>query len=141
MADDGLIEMEMGEELDRALECARAEAERRITRSEGFVPFTVLATSEGLTIETHPGDDFTTCSADARGVIAGADEDVVAYVFCYDGFIEYDDGKHDAVILECAERGDEEAAVLGWVYTEGDDELVFEDDPDYLGSTDGLLEG
>lgn len=141
MPEGDFIEMEMGETLDGAIRCACEEAKQRISQTDGFVPFTVLASGDEVTVETHPGEDVTECVSSARQAIMSAEDSVEAYVYCYDGYVEYDDSKEDAAILECAERGDEEAAVLGLTYSYEDNGFEFSEELDYLGATEGLLAG
>ena len=91
------------------------EAAGRMEAGEEVVPFTGLAVKENLCIETHPGDDVEECFLAARREVEGA-RGATAYAFCYDGYIETEDGMRDALIAEGGLPGEEQAYAFGYLY-------------------------
>lgn len=91
------------------------EAAGKMEAGEEVVPFTGLAVKENLFIETHPGDDVEECFLAARREVEGA-RGATAYAFCYDGYIETEDGIRDALIAEGGLPGEEQAYAFGYLY-------------------------
>lgn len=91
------------------------EAVGKMEAGEEVVPFTGLAVKENLFIETHPGDDVEECFLAARREVEGA-RGATAYAFCYDGYIETEDGMRDALIAEGGLPGEEQAYAFGYLY-------------------------
>lgn len=91
------------------------EAAGKMEAGEEVVPFTGLAVKENLFIETHPGDDVEECFLAARREVKGA-RGATAYAFCYDGYIETEDGMRDALIAEGGLPGEEQAYAFGYLY-------------------------
>ena len=91
------------------------EAAGKMEAGEEVVPFTGLAVKENLFIETHPGDDVDECFLAARREVEGA-RGATAYAFCYDGYIETEDGMRDALIAEGGLPGEEQAYAFGYLY-------------------------
>lgn len=91
------------------------EAAGKMEAGEEVVPFTGLAVKENLFIETHPGDDVEECFLAARREVEGA-RGATAYAFCYDGYIETEDGMRDALIAEGGLPGEEQAYAFGYLY-------------------------
>lgn len=91
------------------------EAAAKMESGEEVVPFTGLAVKENLFIETHPGDDVEECFLAARREVEGA-RGATAYAFCYDGYIETEDGMRDALIAEGGLPGEEQAYAFGYLY-------------------------
>ena len=91
------------------------EAATKMEAGEEVIPFTGLAVKENLFIETHPGDDVEECFLAARREVEGA-RGATAYAFCYDGYIETEDGMRDALIAECGLPGEEQAYAFGYLY-------------------------
>lgn len=95
------------------------EAAAKMEGGEEVVPFTGLAVKENLFIETHPGDDVEECFLAARHEVEGA-RGATAYAFCYDGYIETEDGMRDALIAEGGLPGEEQAYAFGYLYDDND---------------------
>ena len=91
------------------------EAAGKMEAGEEVVPFTGLAVKENLFIETHPGDDVEECFLAVRREVEGA-RGATAYAFCYDGYIETEDGMRDALIAEGGLPGEEQAYAFGYLY-------------------------
>lgn len=118
------------EDIDDVLKAVIAavldEAAGKLEAGEEVVPFTGLAVKENLFIETHPGDDVEACFLSARREVQGA-RGATAYAFCYDGYIETDEGTRDALIAEGGLPGQKEGYAFGYLYDdEGiDREIVY----------------
>ena len=112
------------------------EAAGKMEAGEDIIPFTGLAVKENLFIETHPGDDAEACFLAARREVQGA-RGATAYAFCYDGYVETEDGMRDAIIAEGGLPGKEEGYAFGYLYDEEgiDREVV------YIGPAPNFMEG
>lgn len=111
------------------------EAAAKMEGGEEVIPFTGLAVKENLFIETHPADDVEECFLAARREVEGA-RGATAYAFCYDGYIETEDGTHDALIAEGGLPGEEQAYAFGYLY---DDKGVHRDII-YIGPAPNFME-
>ena len=94
---------EIPDELERVLVFALDEAKEKIEGGEDVIPFTTLVVKDNLFIESHPGDSAEECFEAAEKNVRGA-RGADCYAFCYDGYIETDDGVKDALIAEGGER-------------------------------------
>lgn len=90
---------EIPDELERVLVFALDEAKEKIEGGEDVIPFTTLVVKDNLFIESHPGDSAEECFEAAEKNVRGA-RGADCYAFCYDGYIETDDGVKDALIAE-----------------------------------------
>ncbi|MCH4185019.1 MAG: hypothetical protein LKF61_05995, partial [Eggerthellaceae bacterium] len=71
--------------------------------------------------------------------VRGAD----GYGFCYDGYLETDEGQHDALIVEGGTPGGEQGYAIGRLYTPAEQEgeqPVFEDEVVYVGAAPNFME-
>lgn len=143
---DGAVDAEARVTLDDTLEAVlRAgldEAKAKMEAGEDVVPFTALAVGETLFIETHPGDDVEFCFSEAERTVSHA-TGAVAYAFCYDGYVETDDGTRDVLIAEGGLPGEPEGHAIGYLYDmpeEGEDgEVIIEDEPIYIGAAPNFM--
>lgn len=112
------------------------EAADKMEAGEEVVPFTGLAVKENLFIETHPGDDTEKIFLAARKEVQGA-RGATAYAFCYDGYLDTEDGAVDALIAEGGLPGEEQGFAFGYLYDEDgvDREVV------YIGPAPNFMEG
>ena len=132
---------EIPELVERVLVFAIDEGKEKLEAGEELVPFTTLVVKENLFIESHPGDTPEDCFAAARHTVEGA-RGAGAYAFCYDGYVEIDDGTHDAIIAEGGLPGVDEGFAIGYLYSAGDDgKPVFESDPVYIGEAPNYMAG
>lgn len=132
---------EIPEVLEKVLLFALDEGKEKMIQGGEVVPFTVLVVKEDLFIETHPGDDPEECFGYARRTVAGA-RGAAGYAFCYDGYIETDDGVKDALIAEGGIPGEDEGYAVCYLYTmeEGDEpEFEFENEPAYVGAAPNFM--
>ena len=90
------------------------EAADKMEEGKDVIPFTGLAVKENLFIETHPGDDAEECFLAARKEVQGA-RGATAYAFCYDGYVDTDEGQKDALIAEGGLPGEEQGYAFGYL--------------------------
>lgn len=124
-ADSPTAELMLTEPLRIAIDHAFREAQTCLREDGSLVPFTIICTSDGYDIADHPGtstDEIyeSVCTLMAREIPP-------AYAFVYDGFVDTDEGRRDALICEAAKRGDATAYLLAQLYTAGEDGLAFDD--------------
>lgn len=129
---------EIPELLEKVLLFALEEGKEKLQQGDELVPFTALVVNENLFIETHPGDTADECFNFARHTVEGA-RGAGAYAFCYDGYVEVDDGTKDAVIAEGGMPGEDEGMAVCYLYTEKDGEFTFEDEPAYIGEAPNFM--
>ena len=132
---------EFDETLEAVLLAALGEAKKKLLAGEDVVPFTALAVGETLFIETHPGEDVDYCFKEAERTVSHA-IGAAAYAFCYDGYVETEEGTRDILIAEGGLPGEPEGYAVGILYTvpEGEDgEPVVEDEPVYIGPAPNFM--
>lgn len=127
---------EITDELKAVIQAVLNEAVSKMEAGEEIVPFTGLAVKENLFIETHPGDDAETCFMLARREVEGA-RGATAYAFCYDGYLDTEQGMKDAIIAEGGLPGASEAYAFGYIY----DESGIKKDIVYIGPAPNFMEG
>ncbi len=111
------------------------EAADKMEAGKDVIPFTGLAVKENLFIETHPGDDAEECFLAARKEVQGA-RGATAYAFCYDGYVDTDEGQKDALIAEGGLPGEEQGYAFGYLY----DENGIEREVVYIGPAPNFME-
>lgn len=128
-------EQDIDDVLKAVINAVLEEACTKMEAGEEVVPFTGLAIKENLFIETHPADDVEECFLAARREVQGA-RGATAYAFCYDGYIETEDGMRDALIAEGGLPGEEAGYAFGYLY---DDEGI-EKEIVYIGPAPNFME-
>lgn len=130
---------EIPEILEKVLLFALDEAKEKMEQGSDVVPFTALVVKENLFIESHPGDSAEECFEAAEKNVRGA-RGADCYAFCYDGYIETDDGVKDALIAEGGVPGAEEGYAIAYLY-EVDDEgtYTFESEAAYIGEAPNFM--
>lgn len=131
---------EIPEELERVLVFALDEGKEKLESGEDLIPFTALIVKDNLFLETHPGDDAEECFAAAEANVRGA-RGAGGYAFCYDGYIETDDGVKDAIIAEGGQPGADTGYAVAYLYTMDDGgAFTFEAEPAYIGEAPNFME-
>ena len=127
--------------VEKVILFALEEGKEKLNQGNDLVPFTSLVVRDNLFIETHPGDEPEQCFAEARHTVEGA-RGADAYAFCYDGYIEIDDGTKDAIIAEGGLPGEDVAYAVGCLYEADDDgAITFESAPAYIGEAPNFMAG
>lgn len=118
--DAELMEVELSEDLQKILFYAFDEAVGKLESRDGLIPFTVTLAGDDIYVDCY--DDPDKCMDLARESVNIIAHIANAYVFCYDGFIELEDGTEaDMVIAEIGEKGSDVALAFGLVYEVGGD--------------------
>ena len=134
---------EMDEKLERILVAALNEAKRAFLEEGALVPFTALAEGDMLEINYHAVGDVQDCFADAERCVAAA-SGKEAYAFCYDGYVDTDEGERDILIAEGGMPGDEDGHAIGFIYfmpQEEGGEIEMEEEPVYVGFAPNFMAG
>lgn len=132
---------EIDETLEAVLLAALNEAKKKLLAGDEVVPFTALAVGETLFIETHPGETVEYCFKEAERTVSHA-VGASAYAFCYDGYVETDEGTRDILIAEGGVPGEPEGYAVGYLYTipeSEDGECEVEDEPVYIGPAPNFM--
>lgn len=130
---------EIPEILEKVLLFSLDRAKTKMEAGEDVIPFTSLAVKETLFMETHPADDEQACFNLARHTVEHACG-AQAYSFCYDGYVETDDGTHDALIAEGGVPGVDKGFAVGQLYTtDGEGAVSFESEPVYIGPAPNFM--
>lgn len=134
--DDATAELLLTDNLRSALDSAFNEGEECIREDGGMSAFSIICTSDGFVVNDHVGDDEHEIYDSVRAMLA--QEMPESYVFSYDGYVDLEDGRHDALVCEVAKRGDKEAYLLAKTYERTEDDWAF--DPSYssIGTTETL---
>ena len=135
MADRNVESDELGvPQIDETLEIlllqAIEEAQDRMEAGSEVVPFTALLNGETVTEDTHTGTTEE-CFESARKTVEAA-TGARAYVLCYDGYIDTDAGRKDAIIAEGGTADGGKGVAVCLMYEEGDDILTFDEEVVYL---------
>lgn len=131
---------EIPEPIERVLVFALDEGKAKLEAGEDLIPFTVLMVKDNLFLETHPGENAEECFEAAEAEVRGA-RGAGGYAFCYDGYIETDDGVKDAVIAEGGEPGADEGYAVAYLYTADEEAgtFTFETEPAYIGEAPNFM--
>ena len=132
-------ELDTEEALARVIMYAFDQGREKLIEVGAFDPFTICLKGEELYIEEHPGDDAEESYASARRTVFQMALLSEAYVLCYDGYVELDEGPSDALIVECAHAEDEQAQIIVCLYHTHDDEYHFDEDLYQVGETYNFL--
>lgn len=126
------ISVEISEKLENVAVCALNEAVEKLSQGDELAPFIVVVQGDDMYFESFPGENIKECFANARAELAKARNDMDCYALCYDGYVETDDGQVDAVIAECAEKGEPKGHALCLMYEGEGEELVVAEGPAYI---------
>lgn len=130
---------EIDETLETLLLQSIDEAQEMMEKDGEFSPFTALLLGNDVFEETHNGTTEQ-CFASAERTVSGA-RGADAYAFCYDGYLDTDDGMKDCIIAEGGLPGETQGIAVGLVYTtDKDGDLVFSDQVAYIAECPNYLE-
>jgi hypothetical protein len=138
---DIVAEGELGSEqiLERTILYALEQAVEMLGQSGTLEPFTILIEGEELYLEDHPGENEEQSYASARRTVYQMERLCNAYVFCYDGYVDLEDGRSDALIVEYANKGDEAAQVIIRMYHAHGDHYHFDEELYQVGEATTLF--
>lgn len=138
---------EIPEELQKALGHALDRGKAELEKGELLVPFTGVLVKDQVLIAQHPGDNPEECYSLARHEVEGM-AGATAYAFCYDGYVDTNQGTKDAIIAEGGVPGESEGFALAYMYEveESDEDgnpakLKVDATPTYIGEADNFMEG
>lgn len=123
------MELKLTDNMRVALDHAFDDARECLQRDGGMTPFTIICTSDGYVVSDHPGDAVDEIYMSVKALLA--QELPEAYVFGYDGYVDLDDGRRDAILVEIAKRGDAVAQLLAQPYAVHEDG-TYEFTPTYM---------
>ena len=130
---------EIAPELEKVLLFALNEAHTLVDGGEDVIPFTAIVVKENVFIERHPGDTPEQCFASARHTVENL-RGAVSYAFCYDGYVDTDNGIVDALIAEGGLPGEPTGYALALVYTIDDEgKYHFESEVNYIGEAPNFM--
>lgn len=137
MADE--IRVELPQVLESILRYQLSEARERMEAGEELVPFSAMAAGETLFCEQHDFPTAEECYADVRHTVEHA-RGSQGYGLCYDGYVDTDEGRKDAIIAQGGVPGDEQGYAIGLLYTIGEDGVrTFEDEPVVIGQCPNFM--
>lgn len=141
-ADSELVDLDLPEDLEKVLFYAFDEASQKLEEGESIVPFTLTLAGEDLFMDEHDKEDTDECYASARDSVNLIAHLADSYVFCYDGYIDTDDGTHDMIICEVGEKNSPDATAYGLVYEVSEDEnsIAYDEGLLSLGEVENLFD-
>ncbi len=113
--------LEMDEVLEKIVFYSLDEAKDKLEANGECAPFTVVVSGDQMFVENYPDEGVEMCRANAEANVKTASTFASHYAFCYDGFLETNQGALDAIIVEAADCDMEQAYVIGLLYTQGED--------------------
>ncbi len=131
---------QMPEILERVLLYALDEGKNKMMTGEELVPFTALVVRDSVFIEVHPGNTAEECFNLAQHTVEGA-RGAAAYAFCYDGYVETNEGVKDALIAEGGIPGASNGYAIGILYTvDANGAPVFNSNPSFIGEAPNFMD-
>ncbi len=128
--------LEMDEVLEKIVFYSLDEAKGKLEEDGECAPFTVVVSGEQMFVENYPDEGVEMCRANAEANVKTASTFASHYAFCYDGFLETNQGALDAIIVEAADCDMEQAYVIGLLYTQDEDGArTFKEQPAFIDYT------
>lgn len=132
--------LDMDETLEKIAFYCLEQMRGKLEGGEEPVPFTVVVEGDQLFEETYPEGEGADQRANAVANIKSASTFTTHYAWCYDGFLDTDQGQVDSIIVECAQRDMDKAYVIGLFYKEEDGALHFGDQPAFIDTTESYYD-
>lgn len=110
---------EMDDLLQKLLTYLVREAKGRMEKGESFNPFVGVAVKESLILEDITGDTSDEVFRMAKHTVENT-RGAQAYGFCYDGYLETEDGQKDAIMAEGGMAGQPEGYAICLMYEPGE---------------------
>lgn len=119
--------------LENVLRYCLNDARDRMLKGEQVNPFSALAVGETLFMEEHVYDTPDECFASAKRTVGKA-RGARTYGFCYDGYVDTDFGRSDALIAQGGMPGEPYGHAIGLIYKVNDEgKPEFRAEPIYVG--------
>jgi hypothetical protein len=125
--------------VDRTILYAFDQAAEYLEQGGEFEPFTIVVSGDELFIEEQPGETEEESFASARRTVYQMERLGDAYVFCFDGFVDLEDGHSDAIIVEWARKGDKLAQTIVKLYHLHDNHYHFEETLYQIGEAESFF--
>ena len=123
---------EIDETLNALIEMAFGLAQEDLEKGEVLSPFTLTLFGENVSQDFFTGETPDEFRVAAELHVVRQANIADGYAFCYDGYLETNQGVMDAIIVEAAMKEDLAGVVYGLLYEEHDDKLVFEEKPRFI---------
>ena len=125
--------------LENVLRYSLNQARDRMLAGEQIEPFTALAVGDTLFFEVQDGETPDERFASARKTVSGA-RGARTYGFCYDGYIDLETGRADALIAQGGMPGEPYGHAIGLIYrVDSEGNLKFHNEPIYVGPCQNYL--
>ncbi len=131
------VSLELTDNVMQAVDMAFSDAQDYLTSGVGIAPFSVIVIDEGLEVNDHSADTADDVYESVKVLLA--QEVPEGYALCYDGYVETDDGRQDAIVVEAANRGDASAVALAMLYIADEDGYTFEPGYGFAGTRPQLF--
>ena len=119
--------------LENVMRYSLNQARDRMLEGEQIEPFTALAVGDTLFFEVQDGKDPDECFAKARATVVNA-QGARTYAFIYDGFVDLETGRADALIAQGGMPGEPYGHAIGLIYkVDKEGGLKFHNEPIYVG--------
>ena len=129
------------EVLESVLVWCMEDAKKQLEEGKGIAPFTALAVGDTLFTEEHEAETVEDCMDSARRTVAHA-VGASAYGFCYDGYVELDEGTVDAIVAEGGLPGEVDAYAFAYIYKlDEEGKPHFEDEYIFIGTAPNFMMG
>lgn len=139
VANQDLDIKDIPELLQQILKYAIVEGREMMQNGQDVVPFTTLVVKDNAILEQHPGDNPAQCYASAEHNVKGA-RGATGYAFCYDGYIETEEGTKDALISEGGLAGENEGFAIGQIYElDKEESPIFEERMILIGNAPNFM--
>ncbi len=125
--------------VEQLLITALDEGKSIMESGEMLAPFTALAVKNHLFIESYQCDEAQECFDAARKTVEGA-RGALGYAFCYDGYVETDEGDADVLIAEGGLPGDDDGFAVGYLYNVDEEgNITFEPECVFIGDAPNFM--
>lgn len=131
---------DMPELLQKLLQYLVREARKNMEEQQGFSPFVGVAVGESLVLEEIAGEEPTDVYRMAKHTVEGT-RGAQGYGFCYDGYVDTDEGQKDAIIAEGGMAGLPEGYAVALLYNVDQENKAFEFVPtiSYIGPAPNFM--
>ena len=117
MENEDLVDIDLDEDLQKMLFFALDEAIGKLDEGDDVVPFTCTLAGDDIFVDCFDTDDSENCHLEAASALHVIEHLAEAYVLCYDGYIEFEDGSEsDMLIAEVGQKDEPVAYAFGLIY-------------------------